>query len=167
MRYQLPPLLLIALSTVIVGLFAWHAPERAEASQLCRAHFEAAQDITGMQPLGGCPEVRVETSDWFERVPCGGDTPCTITGVVLTDSPNVVHIRPRGTIGAEHSADLRRALWRSTLVHEMVHVLQMRNGFLPLNREACNAMESHAYRAQVEFLRRQGWRAAMPENLGC
>lgn len=165
---------LLGAITVIVVLIFIHSLPRHEVysgevldvgKAKCAELVELASELSGVPVTGGCPTIVIETDAWFRRELCGGQ-PCTITGAVRGEQPNVIHMRQPGSI--YKGSPVRVAtLWRSVLIHEIVHVLQFRYGLSPDNTVECRIMELRAYVAQVKFLARRGIYVSIPHYLGC
>lgn len=131
----------------------------------CEAFMAMASEASGLPPLDTCPEVRIEPVEWFEAlVPPGHSHP---VGVVRTADDRVIHILDPALMNPRYSDPMRRDLWDSVLLHEMIHVLQYESGLAPRDFLHCRFMENQAYHLQANYLMRKGIRMAIPGNMGC
>ena len=108
--------------------------------------FVAAQ--TGYPKLRTCPTLRATDLDELGRSIGGG---LQMQG----ETPRAIYVLSSGEVLVGPDFDVRTVLDRSFLVHELVHVSQVRSGASQQGR--CPGwLEGEAYRVQAYYLRRHG-----------
>lgn len=134
---------------------------------LCDTTRQDASEMSHLRIHGDCPTIKVETDGWFVKTLCKGNTPCPILGVVFNKDPRTIHVIAPESIPTKLSYKYRLIIWRSVVLHEMVHILQIANGFEQHGPISCLMLELQAYQVQGVYLKANGLSMSIPKNVGC